>query len=596
MILKFKQRFKNLKLKQKLIIFYGVLFILPLLLISIIIYKEVSEAMLEKIQYSALQGYEQSKGYLDFKILELIQRTDVIVTNNNLKSELKKENVMQYNMHEQLQKKEEIKSYLQSIESSTQGINIKLYIEEGFEYMKDGESIYYLSQADQSQWYIKKGANNIYFSPSIYLEEQSQSYIALVRDIPSKKNYRLRNSVLRMDIDLADIENIIANATPTENSVTYIVNSENIKIAVSNEEKFESLNLDKYDDKFGYSKYNFEGKLIENTVANTTVYFMRNKIKNTDWEMITIIPRDDMTRGITKIQYMVAGLMLFFGILTITGGTFIISWIVKRISILNESFNQVKEGDTEVYLKNDTKDEIGMLYDNYNDMMKYTNKLVNDKYNMGIELKSAELKALQSQINPHFLYNTLEMLSWLAYSDRKEEINTAVVSLSKYYRLILNGGEDSLTLGKELQHVAYYIKIQNIRFTEKITYVVEVDEKIKDYVVPKIILQPLVENAILHGICEKECKKGVVHILGYEKDNIVYIKVIDDGIGMDEKTLKNIMKEKNTTMGSGYGVKNVHARLQLLFGEKYGLSFESKEYVGTSVTICFPADAKKEVE
>lgn len=122
---------------------------------------------------------------------------------------------------------------------------------------------------------------------------------------------------------------------------------------------------------------------------------------------------------------------------------------------------------------------------------------------MGIHLKSAELKALQSQINPHFLYNTLEMVNWLAFGGRMEDIHTAMISLSKYYRLILNKGQDTLTLSEELQHVGYYIKIQDIRFPGKLTFVEEVDRELLPSIVPKIILQPLVENAIQHGIWEK---------------------------------------------------------------------------------------------
>ena len=221
-------------------------------------------------------------------------------------------------------------------------------------------------------------------------------------------------------------------------------------------------------------------------------------------------------------------------------------------------------------------------------MMAHTNQLMDEKYRMGIHLKSAELKALQSQINPHFLYNTLEMVNWLAYGGRTEDIHTAVISLSKYYRLILNKGKDTLTLSEELAHVGYYIKIQDIRFPGKITYIEEVEEDILASIVPKIILQPLVENAIQHGIWEKKDKKGMIRIRGYEENGTVYVQVADDGIGMDAQTLSQVMDGTIASSGSSYGVKNVHARLQLMFGEAYGLSFESREGEGTCVTVRFP--------
>ena len=163
-----------------------------------------------------------------------------------------------------------------------------------------------------------------------------------------------------------------------------------------------------------------------------------------------------------------------------------------------------------------------------------------------------------------------------------------MVSLSKYYRLVLNKGQDTLTLEEELQHVGYYVKIQDIRFPGRITYLEEVDPGVKGSLVPKIMLQPLVENAIQHGIWEKPEKKGTIRILGSEKDGAVWVRVMDDGAGMDSGTLEHVMDGTITSTGSGYGIRNVHARLQLMFGEEYGLSYESREGEGTCVTIRFP--------
>lgn len=585
-----KQKFKNLSLKKKLLVFYSVLFVLPLLLISIIIYEEVSRSMMEKIQYSAAQGYEQSKSYLEYKILQMIQRTDVVVTNTSLKESIRESSAEGMDIHQQLAWRDSIMSYLQSVESSTQSIRIKIYIADKFEMLEDGEYILPLSKADTSLWYKKKEGQKIYFSPGAYLEGDRQDrYVALVRDIPEENNYQIRNSVLRMDIEIGELTEILQNATPTENAATYLVNRENMIVAASDPDMLEKLRLSKeLPEEFSYSRYDSQNDMAEKRLDQQTVYCMRAKIRNTDWEMITVIPKADMTSGIARLQSMVAGLMILFGLLTIAGGTFIVSWIVKRISLLNDSFNQVKAGDTRVYLSNDTKDEIGVLYDNYNEMMEHTNQLMDEKYRIGIHLKSAELKALQSQINPHFLYNTLDMVNWLAYSGRTEDIHKVVVALSKYYRLILNKGEDTLTLSKELQHVSHYISIQDIRFPGKLSYIEEVDSSLRDSIVPKIILQPLVENAIQHGIWEKKGKKGSIRIWGYEEAGDVCVKVIDDGIGMDEQTLSRVMDGTISSSGSSYGVKNVHARLQLMFGESYGLSFESREGEGTCVTVRFP--------
>ena len=585
-----KQFFKNLSLKKKLFLFYIILFLLPLSLFSMIIYVEVSREMTEKLHYSAAQGYEQAKSYLEYKILQLIQRTDTLVTNTSLKEKLSVDHSGQMDGYRQLALRSEIISYLQGMASTNQDIRLRLYIADDFVYMADDEFIRFLSEADEAVWYRKKGERNVYFAPEVYLEEGKEGKcIAMIRDVPEEQDYRRRNSVLRMDIGIGEIEKILRNATLTENAVTYLVNRENVIVSVSDQEKLEQLGLaEELPEEFRYSRFVWKSDLSETQLYQEPVYCMRNKIRNTDWEMITIIPISDMTGGIVRLQLIVVGLMLLFCLMAIVGGTLLISWIVKRISLLNESFNQVKGGDTRVYLPNDTKDEIGILYDNYNDMMHHTNQLMDEKYRMGIHLKSAELKALQSQINPHFLYNTLDLVNWLAFSGRTDDIHRAVVSLSKYYRLVLNKGQDTLTLEEELQHVGYYVKIQDIRFPGRITYLEEVDPGVKGSLVPKIMLQPLVENAIQHGIWEKPEKKGTIRILGSEKDGAVWVRVMDDGAGMDSGTLEHVMDGTITSTGSGYGIRNVHARLQLMFGEEYGLSYESREGEGTCVTIRFP--------
>lgn len=573
-----KKKFKNFSLKKKLLVFYSVLFVLPLLLISILIYQEVSQSMMEKIQYSAEQSYEQAKSYLEYKMLMLIQRTDVVVVNSTLTDMIQERTAKETDIHQQMEQKEYIRSYLQGVEGNTQNIRIKVYVPDEFVYSADGDYIFPLTQADESPWYQKKGKQKIYFAPGIYLEEEYQErHIALVRDVWDRSGYQTRNGVLRMDIEVKELEDILWNATPTEHAVTYLINEEGIIVAASSQEKLAAIGLPE------------EFDLRESRFHDKKVYYMRDRIRNTDWEMITIIPKNDMISGIAKLQTMVAGMMVLFGVLTIAGGAAIISWIVRRISHLVDSINQVKEGNLDVRLENDSMDEIGVLYDNYNEMIERTSDLMDEQYRMGISLKSAELKALQSQINPHFLYNTLDTVNWLAYAGRTEEIHKAVVSLSKYYRLILNKGQDTLTLEEELRHVEYYMKIQDIRFPDKLTYEVDVKEEIKSSIVPKIILQPLVENAISHGIWEKKSKQGTIRVLGYEEnDQTVCIKVMDDGVGMDADTLSKVMSGSIKTSGSSYGVKNVHARLQLMFGEEYGLSYESKEGEGTCVTIRIP--------
>lgn len=583
-----KAKFKNLSLKKKMLLFYAFAFILPLIIVSVVIYREVSRSMVEKVHYSSTRSYEQAKDYLEYRMLQTIYLSDVIVTNSTIKSYLLDSSE---DVHEQLAIRENLRRTLQSIEGSRQYLDIRLYIPDNMAAAKDGDYIFTVAEGCEAEWYTHKGCAKVYFAPDIYLEDSGKGeHIALVRDIVRDEDYSSRIGILRMDIDVSDICTTLENAAVTPGAVTYLINSDNIVVAASDNEQMETLNLGGNDDPcFSYNRLWDSADLAQSHLNGKNVYYMKDEIANTDWEMVTIIPESDLMDDVLRVQAIVLAVMLIFVILTSIGGTMIISWIVRRIGNLVNSMKTVQAGNLDVHLTNDCSDEIGVLYDNFNTMIERTSGLMQEQYKMGQKLKSAELKALQSQINPHFLYNTLDMINWLAHAERTDEICNAVIALSKYYRLILNKGEDVLTLEKELSHVRYYMKIQEIRYPGKITFIQEVDPEALDGIVPKIILQPLVENAMVHGIFEKKGKQGTIKITGsVDAQNVICLTVEDDGIGMDEKTLKHIMDGTIRSTGSSYGVRNVHARLALMFGEPYGLTYESSPGVGTRVILRFP--------
>lgn len=582
-----KIKFKNLSLKKKMLLFYVFSIILPLIIVSIVIYTEVSKSMSEKVRYSATRSYEQAKDYLEYRMLQAIYLSDMVVTNSTIKNYLGKNS---QDVHEQLAMREVLQRILQSMEGSKQYLDIKIYIPNHLSDTRDGERIFAMKEAWAQSWYTHKRNSKVYFAPDLYLEKEfSGKKIALVRDIAREDNYQNRIGILRIDIDEDDIATTLENAAVTPGAVTYLVNEENIVVATSNDAQMTALGLWEERKASFLHKRQWDNELIKCYFGGQNVYYMAASIQNTDWNMVTVIPESDLMNDVLRVQVMVFAVMGIFIVLTSIVGTMIISRIVRRIEYLVGSMKTVQEGNLNIHLKNDCSDEIGVLYDNFNTMIERTSDLMDAQYKMGQKLKSAELKALQSQINPHFLYNTLDMINWLAHAGRTGEICSAVIALSKYYRLILNKGEDMLTLEKELNHVSYYMKIQDIRYPGKITFIQDIDSDILDGMVPKIILQPLVENAIVHGIFEKKGKQGMIKITGWlESENIICLTVEDDGIGMDEETLRHIMDGTIRSSGSSYGVRNVNARIGLVFGEGFGLTYESRLNKGTRVILRFP--------
>lgn len=207
-------------------------------------------------------------------------------------------------------------------------------------------------------------------------------------------------------------------------------------------------------------------------------------------------------------------------------------------------------------------------------------------------LHRAELELLQAQINPHFLYNTLDSIAILAESQREEDVVNMVTSLSTFFRNSLNRGEDIISLRAELIQAKSYLEIQQIRYSDILTYSISLPEEIQDVTVPKLILQPLIENALYHGIKNRR-GRGVIQITGEKQNDDILLQVRDNGAGMTKEQLQRLQAGVYEEHHSGLGLKNVHQRIRLYCGEPYGLTFESKQGIGTTVTVLLPSRGVK---
>ncbi|MEX2416617.1 MAG: sensor histidine kinase, partial [Paenibacillaceae bacterium] len=201
--------------------------------------------------------------------------------------------------------------------------------------------------------------------------------------------------------------------------------------------------------------------------------------------------------------------------------------------------------------------------------------------------RKSEISALQAQINPHFLYNTLDSIVWMAEAKKSEEVVLMTSALARLFRSSISKGRELVLIQTELEHITNYLTIQQMRYRDKLTFHIDVAPKILNYLTLNILLQPLVENAIYHGIKNKS-GIGVITIRGCEDQDKVIFHVIDNGVGMDEATIARILSNQAASERRGMGVANVHERIQLYFGDAFGLSYESEPDVGTSVIIRIP--------
>ncbi len=241
-------------------------------------------------------------------------------------------------------------------------------------------------------------------------------------------------------------------------------------------------------------------------------------------------------------------------------------------------------------------EEVQLLSDGIEDMVERLKRQIDRNTEQEKQRRRTELALLQAQINPHFLYNTLDTIIWLIESSEISEAVTMVDSLSNYFRFSLSRGENVITLAEEEQHIRSYLKIQQIRYRDLMNYEIDIPEELKSFILPKLTLQPLVENALYHGIKIRR-RKGLIRVVGRAQGENLTLEVADDGSGMTEERLKEVRASLTDGGREGFGLRTVHQRIQILFGGEYGLTVESAQGIGTRIIMTIPMQTKdKEME
>lgn len=321
-------------------------------------------------------------------------------------------------------------------------------------------------------------------------------------------------------------------------------------------------------------------------------YLMNRQTLDSGWDLVALIPLNEISER-SSIVLKIVGIS---GIALLCVGILLSGLISNKISApirkLARTMNNVKmTGNLNVNVQLPAgKDEISTLYKSFNTMMSRINQLISEVYESEIREKNAELKVLQAQINPHFLYNTLDSINWLAMESGNEQIVFINSALADLFRYITDNSNNLVTLNDELQQAKNYINLQSICYENRFTATYDIDPRIVDNNFLKLILQPLVENAILHGL-EKMEQPGHIHISGYLHGNTVIVSISDNGTGADIDKLNAFLDgslNQNVPFQS-YGIKNVHQRIKLKFGEDYGLHYErNSSNVGITAVIILP--------
>ncbi len=447
----------------------------------------------------------------------------------------------------------------------------------------------------QEEWFknaLEKTENQHFSYPHVqYIfdinENQYRWVISLSRAVELTEGTSTTQGVLLVDLGYSGLEHLFDGVTTGKDGYVYLISSNgeilyHPKMQLIDSGRLKESNLAAATYKDGNHREEFEGEQRIITVKS---------IGYTGWKVVGVTPKNVVSLNSIKTRLFIVFLItLILSVLAVIN-SYISSRITNPIKELEKSVGMLEEGNLDTPVLIGGSYEIQHLGNSIKNMAKQIRVLMDDIVSEHEAKRKQEFDALQSQINPHFLYNTLDIIVWMIENEQKNEAVKAVTALARFFRISLSKGKSIILVQDELEHVRNYLMIQHMRFKNKFSYEIHVEEKCMELTSLKLILQPLVENAIYHGM-EFMDGEGEIIINVYRLEDDLYFTVSDNGLGMTNEQVESLFTGQagsTSKKGSGIGVKNVNERIKLYFGEAYGLTISSEPDEGTTITIHLPA-------
>ena len=546
--------------------------ILTMIFIGVTLYNKFSKTAEKNVIISTNQIIDQVSLNLEYYIMNMAEVSNLITENLNTISDINMEN-------------------LKGVFDVT--LKIRKDIVTLAIFSKDGELI-----KNTDNFKLKKGLNikeqewfkkvdkpgGFYFSsPHVQNLFSSKHMWVVSLSEAVKMNYENKSIdvVSLVDMNFSVIDRLCQRVSLGKRGYIYVIDKDgNIIYHPQQQMIYIGLKTENIDD---VTKRN-DGSYVENYDGEKRLLTIKT-VSYTGWRIIGVSYMDEIVTTSKEIYDFITFILIFGVIFVFSISLFISAKISLPIKRLEKLMKKVEKGQFDIYAEVKGEDEVKQLSRTFNLMILRIRELM-DQIVKEQELKrKSELKALQAQINPHFLYNTLDSIVWMAENDKNQGVITMVTSLAKLFRISISKGEETASIKDELEHARNYLIIQQIRFKDKFDFVFEIQPEVYKYRTVKLVLQPIIENAIYHGIGHI-VDKGMIQIKASIIQDKILFEIIDNGAGMTSRVLERVLRaEAKSETGSGVGVKNVNERIQIYFGKEYGLEIQSELDAGTCVKI-----------
>lgn len=585
--------YKKLSITKKGILLYIFLILIPACALMYFYYLRTSSVLEKEVTNSTLQALNQAEINISYRLDNIRKISNTIFMNSKLHDFLSRDND---DMIQQIEDAKELRNIVESAQSNADVFKVRLFVENSK--ILSGEDINFFSLDDikKKDWYKDLANENggIYWKSTYnerFLGQDDTNVISCARMLRNPRNYDEQIGALVIDVSEKYLYDILSGIELTHKESIYILDNEGKVVSYSDKSKIGTGIFNDNDLKLlqGTTEGIFEvGK------GASRSFVIHKTLKTTGWKLVATMPVSEIT-GRSNVFNNVAGVvviiitLIIFMLAVFLIFAFLAESMTKRIKQLVSIMRKdgIENLDESINIRDG---DINVLEKSVDSMMQTVHNLMKESYQAKMHEREAQLKALQAQINPHFLYNTLDTINWMAIRINAEDISQMVDSLAKYFRLSLNKGRDIVTVADELSLAQVYLEIQKMRFVDSFTVEFDVEDEVKQYCMPKLVLQPIIENALLHGIQKKRDRKGSLKIEARKLDKDILLIVIDDGVGMEPEKAEsllsgNLQQSEPNSKGSSYGLYNVNERIKLFSGEGYGIRIITEKDKGTRVEI-----------
>lgn len=546
----------NKSLNIKIGFYFFITNLIVVLLLGGIFYFSSNNILIKKTILTATEAVEKNSNYIELYTKKLSTLTEII--SNDIA------------VHKYLEEKNEAEKIriLNTIETI---LSTDKYIKSIILIRKDGAIVSNEKNLDmktssnmmKEEWYVKSLKNSMPILNPLRKQKFTKDnmeywVISISKEIHDKNGNNL--GMILIDIKYQVLDEFLQSCKFIKGGDTIILD-ENNRIVYYKDISCIELNKD--------CLIKFKN-LKEGYTPSTNTFIIKYPIKNTNWFLVNVSSLkeiENLKLHFFELIFLSCVILLF---ITFIISTFILNKITRPIKELEKNMRDFSSNLSKIKLNGDVAIEILSLQNHFNDMI--------DKIKY---LREYEINALHSQINPHFLYNTLDTIIWMAEFEDTEKVISITKSLANFFRISLSNGEEKILLKDEINHIEEYLYIQKQRYEDRLEYLIEIEDGIKEIKIPKIILQPIVENAIYHGIKNLDTK-GKIKIYSKILEDKIEIIVEDNGIGFEKSKTQNISK-----MG-GIGIKNVNKRIRFYYGKEFGVFIDKKFKNGARVIIKLP--------